>query len=882
MVHDRWPVRRGPVSDEAGVFMEHAEGGLPAEVDSSLRRLAAVVRDAGRTSELEDVAAALGETQRVAAWGLRSVVRLGRERGLTWRELADALGVPVSTLHRQYSRGEAIVGALDAAPSASSAPFAADPAVAGPPAVLDRFVGRREELARVPELLARRRWVSLVGPAGVGKTRLAAELLRPLRAAFPGGLWWVDLAPITRGWLIRTAVGDAAGGASDGRDLLRIVEEATAADAVLLVLDNCEHLLGATAALVTELLAAAPPMSALTTSREAMRAPGEVVLPVAPLPPARGQGTTPRLADAVRLFAERARDVRPDFDIDDWTDAVAELCDRLDGLPLAIELAAHLSDILPPDRMLARLPERLDLLAGARRGPGRHDSLRDAIVHSYELLGEDGRKAFARLCVLPGGFDERGAAAVMGDLAAGPAGVFRTLAELTRKSMIYSDPVRPGRFRILDSLRAFGLEALAATGELAGTQVRVIEWLVDLEQRLETGSLGRELGEVAHRVAVEAENLRYAVETAAESGHPHHPRLALALARHHINRLELAEVDRLLVDVLDSPRTPVADQVTAASLLAVNRLRLGDHETAGSLADRAFELAGPLDDIDAAASSLTSVMLARGLNGDLAVGAELGPRLVALVRGAGRTDLLGRALNNYAWMLVASGDAGRAREAVSEAIEIYEAGADQSLPLAGRFASHLGMCMLDTAAVVAIIEGRDATAAEYTTAVLSCSFYHHNTIVSALDCAAILAVRRGDHVLALTLLAGTQKLERTINRFWARQLETASTLARAGAGAAAARAAGSAGRSMDIAALRQLALRGELPQRDSLLTPREREVVRHVAAGLTNGQIAVAMSIGERTVASHLEHIRTRLDLHTRVELALWASRSEAVPQWND
>ncbi|MEV6632573.1 LuxR C-terminal-related transcriptional regulator [Actinoplanes sp. NPDC051470] len=830
-------------------MVEHEDDSLIKQVEFYRRRLAAVAESAGNTTETAAMAAAFAEAQRVAARGLRSAVELGLERGLSWRQLAELLDIPASTLHRQYRSGAAILTARESPPDRPDAPSTAGRV----PPWFDTFVGRERELADLTDLLGRTRLLSVIGPVGVGKTRLAAELARRVEPAYPGGVRWAPLAPVTKPWQVASAVGTAG--------------EPSATGAALLVLDNCEHVIDGVIDVVSKLRASTPQLHIVTTSREALRAQGETVMVLEPL-----------RADAVRLFGTRASESTPGFEAGAWAGVIAEICDRLDGLPLAIELAAGQMDVLTPELLLPKLADRFELLVDAQRGPvGRRRSLRDAIRWSYDRLDEAGREVFARLSVLPGGFDEQSAAAVTAGLGLPRARLSALLTGLARKSLIVLDAQRPGRFRMLESLRAFGQEVLLDAGELAPTQVLLLDWLVGFEQQLVKYPGGDELTTIEQRIVAELDNLRHAVNVAATIGHPAHPILSILLARFLANTSDLAEVEKLLTDVLSNPLTSPPHRSNALTWLAKNDTRQGDLDAAVRHSNEALALARELDDVETLAIALTSVMFTRGSTGDLRGGVRVGGELVALLRREDRAGLAGWVLNKQAWLLVADGDLAAAREAIAESIRIYESRADQAVPIAGRFANHAGMSLLHTAAVTATLQRDDAAAAEYVTAVLAMAVPDRDTVLSAIECAAILAVRQQKYALALTLTAGTTAVGRPVQEFWTRHLEAATSTAQHAIGPAAAGAAAARGSSMTVAQLTDLAVSGGTPADEPLtdvLTRRELAVARRVADGLTNAQIAKELSISPRTVDSHLMNIRTKLEVRTRVEVALWVDRN--------
>jgi DNA-binding CsgD family transcriptional regulator len=443
--------------------------------------------------------------------------------------------------------------------------------------------------------------------------------------------------------------------------------------------------------------------------------------------------------------------------------------------------------------------------------------------------------------------------------------------------MIVIDTQRTGRFRILESLRAFGQEVLTEAGQLVPAQISVLEWLVTFEEQLLKHPWGDELTVIEHRIVAELDNLRYGVRVSAAIGHPLHPNLAVLLSRFLANTSDLAEVGRLLSGVLSNPLSSPLHRANALSWLAKNDTRQGDLEAAVRHSNEALALARGLDDVDTLAMALTSVMFTRGSTGDLRGGVQVGRELIELLLRSDRADLAGWVLHKQAWLLVASGELVAAREAITESIRMYESRTDQDLPLADRFASHAGMGLLHTAAVTAILQRDDAAAAEYVTAVLTMPVPDRDMVLSAVECSAILALRRHKHALALTLIAGTTSVGRPVQAFWTRQLEAATAAAQHAIGPAAARTASAAGLSMTVAELTELAVSGGRQSKEDptgILTRRELAVALQVAGGLTNAQIAKELSISARTVVSHLANIRAKLNVRTRVEVALWVTRT--------
>ncbi|TDC26958.1 AfsR/SARP family transcriptional regulator [Streptomyces sp. 8K308] len=362
----------------------------------------------------------------------------------------------------------------------------ADPALAPEPrppagnlrAALTSFVGREEELRLVGKRLAEARLVTLVGPGGAGKTRLATTAAAEQASDFPGGVWLVELASVGKPDDVPRAALDALGGHAQGilerrppatpRDALDLLVDALSGARALLVLDNCEHLVDAAARLADQLLGRCPELRVLATSREPLGVFGEALSPVPPLrlPPPGARAAEAAASPAVRLLADRAAAVRPGFAVHDGNvAAVREICRRLDGLPLAIELAAARLRALDPEHLASRLDDRFRLLTGgSRTALPRHQTLRAVVAWSWELLPEAERRLAERLAVFAGGVTAESAEGVCG-LPAGEA--LEALTSLADKSLLQlaegggeSGP----RFRMLETLREFGGERLAAAG----------------------------------------------------------------------------------------------------------------------------------------------------------------------------------------------------------------------------------------------------------------------------------------------------------------------------------------------------------------------------------------------------------------------------------
>jgi predicted ATPase/class 3 adenylate cyclase len=389
------------------------------------------------------------------------------------------------------------------------------------PLQLSSFVGRERELARVRELIGQRRLLTLTGVGGVGKTRLALQAAVDALPVFPGGAWLVELARTGDPSAVVAVVARALGAAAQpGRADIDVVCDHLGATRSILVLDNCEHVLDAAADLTEAVLDRCPQVVVLATSREALDLDGEQVVPVRPLDPA---------TDAMSLFAERARDVDPEFALTpESTPAVREICLRLDGVPLAIELAAVRVDVMTPSDIAARLDDRFRLLAsGRRRSVDRHQTLRSTLEWSYQLLGEPERVLLRRLGVFAGGFSSAAAREVCA--VDNQERIEDELASLVRKSLVQfeRDPY-PGRHRLLETVRVFALEQLAAAGESDTIGRAHAEWVAGLVDRsIEDWETADAV--VLATVRRELDNWREAVNFAVSTDDPE---LALRLTVH--------------------------------------------------------------------------------------------------------------------------------------------------------------------------------------------------------------------------------------------------------------------------------------------------------------------------------------------------------------
>src|SRR5499427_8131540 len=376
------------------------------------------------------------------------------------------------------------------------------------PAELTSFVGRRGELAAVRRLLAGSRLVTLTGVGGVGKTRLALRAAAELRRAFRDGEWLVRLDQLREEALVAQAVASTLGLQDRaGHAPAAMLAEYLAGRQLLLVLDNCEHLVDAAAKLADQLLRAAAGLRVLAISRESLTMTGETVLAVPPLAaPEAGQPlTAAELArfPAAQLFAERAAQVVPGFTVTEANvAAVAGICHRLEGLPLAIELAAARLPVLSAEQIEARLGDRLGLLIrGGRARPPRQQTLRASIEWSYELCSAAERLLWARLSVFAGGFELDAAEGVCADQRLAAGRVLDLLAALAGKSILtagHGEGV--ARYRLPEPLREFGQERLQESGEYTALRRRHRDWHEQLARRVDTDWLSPQIEDLTARL----------------------------------------------------------------------------------------------------------------------------------------------------------------------------------------------------------------------------------------------------------------------------------------------------------------------------------------------------------------------------------------------
>ncbi|MCW5852775.1 MAG: XRE family transcriptional regulator, partial [Anaerolineae bacterium] len=556
--------------------------------------------------------------------------RQRRRLDLTQEELAARVGYATTTIRRveadelkpSKELADKLAVALDLpaheqaafvqfARGVGSAPLASVPSVSPPPPAprsnlphpVSSFIGRERELAEVQTLLARSRLVTLTGVGGTGKTRLALQVAHHLSNGAPSdhlkssihtrqfsdGVWWVDLAPVADADLVVTTMAQTLGAHEHGqRSRFEVLKDTLRDKRLLLILDNFEQVLAA-APRLADLLAVAPGLTFLVTSRAALQLRGEKEYPVPPLalPQVDGGVGQAMPSEAVRLFVERAADIKPGFALDQTNaSAITAICRRLDGLPLAIELAAARSRVYSPPAMLRQLAGATPLgflTGGARDLPARQQTLRDTISWSYHLLSTEEQTLFRRLGVFAGGFGLPAAEAVVGPLTG--LAVVDGVEALAGKSLVKPVEGVDGepRFTLLETLREYAREQLTAQGETEETRQRHADFYLAMGEEGEWGLRGPQQRTWLDRLEMEHDNLRAALSwlLASPDGGVAALRLAGAMEQFWWYHSHLQEGWNWLTQALAHPGAQAGTAARAKALYVANHLASDDHERLG-------------------------------------------------------------------------------------------------------------------------------------------------------------------------------------------------------------------------------------------------------------------------------------------------------------
>jgi predicted ATPase len=554
------------------------------------------------------------------------------------------------------------------------------------PASLTPLIGRQREVDTARELLRRQsvRLLTLTGAGGTGKTRLALQLAADRLDDFSDGAFCVDLAPIRDPELVTATIAQTLGIRESGHHpLWESLKAYLAEKQLLLVLDNFEQVLPA-AARVVELLQAAPGLKVLVTSREALHVSGEQEFPVPPLsvPEAERRRPVSVLGQygAVALFVQRAAQAKPEFALTEANAvAVAEICRRLDGLPLALELAAARVKLFAPEALLSRLANPLKLLVGgARDRPSRQQTLRETIQWSYHLLNGGERRLFRRLCVFVGGCTLEATEAVCSPDGELETELLEGVASLVDKSLLQqaAGPAGEPRFWMLETIREYGAEALRQSGEEPLLRRRHRDWFLALAEQAVPEYSGREAGAWLERLETEHDNLRAALEWSGQYEPEGALRLAGALWRFWMGQGCLGEGrERLGAALRGAERRAElrrsgmrAAALDAAGVLAYQQ---GDYTASRSLLEESLALFRELEDKGGIALCLTHLGLLAYFQGDYTASRSLLEESLAMLSELGDRKGMGLALNALGRVAYEQGDYVAARSLPAESLTIF-------------------------------------------------------------------------------------------------------------------------------------------------------------------------------------------------------------------
>jgi predicted ATPase/DNA-binding CsgD family transcriptional regulator len=765
------------------------------------------------------------------------------------------------------------------------------------PVFLTPLVGREHEVAAVASLLKRAdvRVLTLTGPGGVGKTRLAVRIAADIAADFADAAAFVPLAPVRDPELVAPTIAQVLGVPESGRTSIDEGLKARLRHAeLLLVLDNFEQVLPAAPA-IADLLAGCPLLKVLVTSRAVLRLYGEWDFPVPPLPlpavaPSGGDGAAPveRIADApaVRLFCDRAQAVKPGFTLDQGNaGAVAEIVRRLDGLPLAIELAAPRLSLFPPVALVARLERRLPLLTrGSRDQPARHQALRDAIAWSYDLLTPDEQKCFRRLAVFVGGCTVEAAEAVLEAGGQTSHETIEGIASLVANSLVQqvAGPDGEARFATLETIREFGLEQLAASGEEAAVRGYHAAWFRELAAIGDTAFWGGEQGPWLARLEVEHANFRAALAWFLDTGEYESAlRLAGDLFPFWYVHNHLAEgrvsLDRALA--VGGATAARANALAVASALAHQQ---ADIPAAISLADESAALWREIGSGGRGPAMATCQQgIARHWQGGLDEAEAYYNASLALYRAVGDLGWSAQILANLAHVAYLRGDDARAKALAEEALAMQ-------LAAGNRFGAAFTLSVLGD---LAVDQGRheDARAHYCASLEIASSYRDRWRIADCLSGLGIVAAAGDRPRRAVQLLGAAAAIRHSIGQpipSWNRgRNERIDAELRQRLDENAFDDAWAAGRALptETAIAEAIApVADEDPATDAWestlvgttgLSARELQVVRLVASGQTDREIAEALFLSPRTINTHTARIYAKLGVGSRAEAAAWAVR---------
>lgn len=757
------------------------------------------------------------------------------------------------------------------------------------PVPLTSFVGRDRETADVVRLLSATRLLTLTGAGGCGKSRLALEIARTQAGVFPAGTWMVELAALSDAGLVPHSVAAAMGVKERAhRTPVETLAGALRAKTLLLVLDNCEHLLSACAGLAGALLRECPGLRILATSREPLGVPGETIWRVPSLAAPDPLRLPPRdrfmQFEAVRLFTERTAAVRPGFQVTaENARAIAQICHRLDGIPLAIELASARVRALSVEQIAARLDDRFRLLTGGNREAlPRHRTLRAAMDWSYDLLGERERALLGRLTVFAGGWTLEAAEAICAPDGIEAQEILDLLTSLVDKSLVLANADGgTTRYGMLETVRQYAAEHVNETDAAVAVRRRHRDWYLALAERGSAGLDGPQQKAWLDRMDAEYDNFRSALEWSRRipSGIEPGLRLAVHLQRFWEMRAYYAEARGWLESMIAGGGA-VTPQLRARALNVAGVLayRQGDYGRTATLCGGALSLAEEHDDAYAAAQALHFLAHVRQSEGEYEQATALMERSVQLYEQVSYPRGVANSVDCLGEIARTKGDYARAETLTARAMRLY----DEIGDVRGR--SHL----LHNLAFVRLHQGRDAEALDlFRQSLLSARDLKspRDVVMAIAGLAAALKTAPPERVAQLLGAVAGLLDSAGVHLEPAEQAEFDRTIAsvRARLGDQAFAAAMDRGRpiTFDDAADEALALAAapagerEGTRRavaaEAPLTAREREVAALIAEGLSNREIAGRLVIAERTAEGHVQSILNKLAFNSRAQVAVWA-----------
>ncbi|TDC01294.1 LuxR family transcriptional regulator [Nonomuraea longispora] len=754
------------------------------------------------------------------------------------------------------------------------------------PSELNSFVGRRHEVADVKRLLSESRLVTLVGVGGVGKSRLALRVALDVRRAFPDGVWLVELAALEDPELLVQTVSEALGIQDRSvRSPIDVLTSRLRDEHLLVVLDNCEHLLDDCAVLAATLIRAVPRLSILATSRQALGVTGELTMPVPPLVIPGLDSECPSIAslrqsDAVRLFVDRAHAVLPGFELTkDNGESVARICRRLDGIPLAIELAAVSLRAISVDQLLARLDDRFRLLTkGARTAMPRQRTLRALIDWSYGLCTEQEQLLWARLSVFSGGVDLEAAEQVCSGDGIEPDEMLDLVSGLVGKSVLAREEHGTSvRYRLLETIRQYGRDRLRESGGEHEMRTRHRDWCRDLVDHAQRAWYGPEQLAWFARLRAEHDNIRAALDFCLTTPGEGEPGLdiATALRFYWIASGSFREGRSWLDRLLAEDREPSAARARALVVDARLAVLQSDFTVAAAMLDECHALVERLGEESILARSAYvvgfSALLQRDLDGALS---RLGE---AVERSRDEDDQTG-VVNALIYLATAYSLLGHAEQAVThfkECMEMCEAREEHW------FRSYT----LWVYGVEKWRQGDTAEAVEMERLAIRLKQPFDDRLGIALCIEALAWMAAGDEPERAAVLLGAARENwrsfggplfgnlsdyhdaceaSTRERLGGRRFESAFRKGtELGSAAAVAYAMGE-----DPSPCKQAT-------EPSPLTRREAQIARLVAEGMSNKAIAASLVIAQRTAEGHVEHILNKLGFTSRAQIAAWVGEQD-------